>query len=429
MRAMARRRPSAVPAALVAAAAGVALVAPGPTGAGAQVPVETPGRVETLALPPSPHWVWLADAILERGALVDLDSGALLGIVNGGYGPAFAAAFSADGRAFFVPETHYSRRTRGERTDVVTFYDTATLAPQGEVVIPPKRAINVLPLANLALEDGGRFLAVFNMTPATSLSIVDVQQRRFAGEIALPGCSLVYAAGERRFFALCADGAALVVTLDAEGREAGRTRTPPFFDPGADPVTEKAVRLGDTWLFVSFGGRVHPVDVSGEALRFPEPWSLLDEADREQRWRVGGQQHLAVHERSGRLYSLVHQGGEDTHKDPGSELWVYDTARRERIQRIELVSPGLTYMGSSLAFGQDWIWPFRGLYDGLLALLPEELGTTLVAVTPDADPRLVIGTGFSGSVAVYDALSGEFLHRVVSGNLTTQALRAPWGGP
>jgi len=429
MHAMPRARALAVRAALVAAAA--VLAAPG---ARAQVPVppvpvESPGRVETLELPPSPHWVWLADAILERGALVDLDSGALLGIVNGGYGPAFAAAFSADGRAFFVSETHYSRRTRGERTDVVTFYDTASLAPQGEVVIPPKRAINVLPLANLALEDGGRFLAVFNMTPATSLSIVDVRERRFVGEIPLPGCSLVYAAGERRFFALCADGAALVVTLDAEGREADRTRTPPFFDPAADPVTEKAVRAGDTWWFVSFEGRVHPVDVSGDALRFPEPWSLLSEADRAQRWRIGGQQHLAVHARSGRLYALVHQGGPDTHKDPGSELWVYDTARRERLQRIELVSPGLTYMGSSLAFGQDWIWPFRGLYDGLLALLPDEVGTTLVAVTPDEDPRLVIGTGFSGSVAVYDALSGEFLHRVVSGNLTTQALRAPWGGP
>ena len=39
-------------------------------------------------------------------------------------------------------------------------------------------------------------------------------------------------------------------------------------------------------------------------------------------------QHLAVHQKSGRLYSLMHQGGPDTHKEPGTELWIYDLARR-----------------------------------------------------------------------------------------------------
>jgi methylamine dehydrogenase heavy chain len=413
----------------VFAAWAVALIALSTVGrtAGAEVPVETEylGRVAELPAP-EPHWVWSSDAVLERTALVDLESGDLLGVVDGGWGVT-APVFSADGRELYVPETHYSRGSRGDRTDVVTFYETRSLRPSGEVVIPPKRAINTLATANAALEDEGRFLAVFNMNPATSISIVDVRERRLVGEIPTPGCSLVYGAGPRRFLMLCMDGAALGVRLDQKGAPAELRRSEPFFDPQVDPVTEKAVRLGNTWLFVSFEGRLHAVDVSGPELRFEEPWPLLSEADRQAGWRVGGSQHLAVHQPTGRLYSLVHEGGVDTHKDPGTELWVYDLANRRRVQRIALRNPGLTYLGVPLEFGQDWLWPFNHLYDWLLALA--NLGIDCVAVTGDDEPVLVTGSTFSGSLGLYDALSGDFLRRVAVGNMTTLGLRAPYGRP
>ena len=41
---------------------------------------------------------------------------------------------------------------------------------------------------------------------------------------------------------------------------------------------------------------------------------------------------------------------------------------------------------------------------------------------------LVTGSRIGGSLAVYDALSGEFLRRVSSGNLTVHTLHTPWGG-
>jgi hypothetical protein len=113
----------------------------------------------------------------------------------------------------------------------------------------------------------------------TSLSIVDVRERRFVTEVQTPGCSLVYTAGPRRFFMLCANGGALVVTVDDEGREQSVVRTPPFFDPNNDPVTEKAVRRGNEWLSGRSRGKIHPVDVSGSELRFGDKWSLVDDAD------------------------------------------------------------------------------------------------------------------------------------------------------
>jgi methylamine dehydrogenase heavy chain len=316
--------------------------------ASADVPIEIPGRSETLPDPPRPHWVWVGDLLLRRSALVDFDRGTFLGMVSSGI-LSQTIVFPRRRSEFYVPETHYSRGSRGTRTDVVTIYDRNSLAAVDEVVIPPKRGINVLPSANSAVSDDDRFLAVFNMTPATSLSIVDLEERSFAGEIATPGCSLVYAAGVRRFVMLCADGSLLTVTLDDAGHEADKVRSESFFDPQTDPVTEKAVRHGDRWLFVSFEGRVHTLDVSGNEPRFGEAWSLVGERDREDSWRIGGIQHLAVHQASGHLYSLMHRGGPDTHKESGTEIWVYDLETRERLQRIALRHPGFSFMGETLA--------------------------------------------------------------------------------
>jgi len=41
-------------------------------GAAAQLSPEAIGRVETLPVPFSPHWMWVSDAIMRRIMLVDL---------------------------------------------------------------------------------------------------------------------------------------------------------------------------------------------------------------------------------------------------------------------------------------------------------------------------------------------------------------------
>ncbi len=404
-----------------------ALAALGPGAARAELPTETVGRVEVLPEPPSPHSVWVTDVLLRRSALLDLDRGEFLGMINTGF-LSQEAAFPGEGGEFYLPETYYSRGSRGDRTDVVTIYDARTIAPVGEVVIPAKRAMNVLPSGNTALLDDGRFLAVFNMTPATSVSVVDLRDRRFVGEVSIPGCARVYAGGPRRFFSLCAEGSLLAVTLDSRGRALEKVRSAPFFDPLEDPVTEKAVRYRDQWLFVSFEGHVHPVDVSGDAIAPGERWSLFDEADRAEGWRVGGTQHLAVHEPSARFYSLVHQGGEHSHKDAGTELWVYDPDEYERLERIVLPHPGFALLSETIEVGTSWPAPLDGLWGWLLDHVVPSPGIDAVAVTRDEYPLLVVGGEIGGSVAVIDADSGELLRRVTSGNLTCHVLQAPWQG-
>jgi methylamine dehydrogenase heavy chain len=379
------------------------------------VPIGELGRVERLPEPPGPHWVWVADPVLKRSALLDLDSGEFLGTVDGGFG--IVEPLDAVARPeVYVPETHYSRGSRGVRTDVLTIYDRERLAPVGEVVLPPKRAISAVPLAHAALTDDDRFAAVFNLTPATSLSIVDL-----TSQIEIPGCSLVYPAGDRRLLSLCNDGGLLTVDLDDAGREAAKRRSAPFFDLEDDPVTEDGVRRGTRWYFFSVDGRVHGVDVAGAEPRFEEVWSLVGADDAT--WRLGGRRHTAVHAATGRLFVLMHEGGgQESYKSAGSEVWVFDLDERKRVARIELENPGPTVMGMPLEFGRDWMWPFAGLSGFVLGRLPALVEE--IQVTQDDEPLLVTSATLSGGIGVYDARDGEFRKRVYSGNLTNVALHS-----
>lgn len=342
-----------------------------------------PMRAEILPSPPGPHWVWVNDiAFLNmpdgRATLVDGDMGTMLGMLSTGYG-FDGVVLSRKGDVIYSPESYYSRGTRGVRTDVVTLYDGRRLAPAGEIAIPPKRAA-IMPMRSAAaLTDDGRFLLIYNFTPAQSVTVVDTRTRRFVGEIATPGCALVYPTGARSFFSICADGALLEARLDDAGDAAAVTRTPQLFDPEKDPLAEEGTRAGDTWWFTSLQGRVYPLERTAQGIRAGRQWSLFTSVERAQHWRTGGLQYLALDRGTDHLYVIVHRGDLATHKDPGKEVWVYDLGRRQRVQQIRLRQPA----GSIL-------------------------------VTQDGDPLLF--TCFLGSSAlqVYDARTGRYLRTVAN---------------
>jgi len=378
---------------------------------------EPVGRSLSLPAQPGPHWVWIGDMLLRRASLWDADSGTFLGQLNGGFG-VVSPLTSLTRRQIYMPETHYTRHHRGERKDWVTIYDLPTLSVVGEVSIPPKRAEYASGVATSALLDGERFVVVFNLTPASSVSVVDVETQRFVGEISTPGCALVYPIGERSFAMLCGDGTLLAVHLDEDGREARRQRSEPFFDAENDPVTEKAARLGSQWVFVSFSGRAHPVEFGPDGPRPGETWSLIEEKDNARSWKIGGQQHLAAHAPTGRLYSLVHQGGEHTHKAPGTEIWVYDTASQQRVQTIPV-------RNLTAAFVSQVAELEGGLVERLVHWIVPSSGASAIFVTQDPEPILLVASREAGTVAVLDALTGEFLRDLRRSGIATGLLMGP----
>jgi methylamine dehydrogenase heavy chain len=360
----------------------------------AQLPAEPEGVVEQLAARAAPHWVWVNDVAFfafpdGRAFLVDGDSGRMLGMLSTGYSFT-AVAVPRAGGVIYAPETYFSRGTRGTRTDVVTIYDAARLLPLGEIEIPPKRA-SVMPMPGAqALTDDDRFLLIYNYTPAQSLTVVDTRSRKFVGEIETAGCALVYPTGPRTFFSICGDGALLETTLTDAGTMARSERTAEFIDVLKDPLSEKGVRRGDTWLFASFEGVLHPLRAAASGVKAEATWPLFTPQELAQHWRTGGLQHLAVHGGSGRLFAIVHKGGPETHKDLGEQIWVYDLASRRRVQTIATRNK----VGS-------------------------------IQVSQDSQPVLFACSLESNRLDIYDATSGKYLRSVDPLGLTPTLLITP----
>ena len=309
-----------------------------------------PETATTAPLAGGPHQVWVHDIAgisYTKATLFDADSGRLLGSVDTGY-LGMKLELSAKAARFFAAETYLSRGFRGDRTDVVTVYDAKTLKPLSEIEIPAKRMLGMPTTVHSSLLDDERFLVAYNFSPASTVSVVDLEGERFASEIEVAGCALVYSLGPRRFASLCGDGGLLELALDDAGRELRRKVYPKLFDPSVDPLMEKAVRAGATWYFVSFAGDVHPVDASGAEIVFGAKWPLASASERAAKWLPGGLQPFAVHVESGRLYALMHKGGRDTHKDPGETVWVFDLATKKRVQTIALSEPA-----TSIAISAD----------------------------------------------------------------------------
>jgi methylamine dehydrogenase heavy chain len=182
----------------------------------------------------------------------------------------------------------------------------------------------------------GRFLYVQNATPATSVSVVDLQAKKFVAEVQTPGCWSIQAWEKgHRFSTICGDGTLLTVTLDEAGQPQRRERSARFFDPDKDPIYVHPEMRGDERYFVSYNGNVYPVVLAGEQPAFPASWPLLDARDRKQAWRPGGMQVTALHRASGTLYVNMHdQGAEGTHKNPSKEVWAFNVDSRQRVARI-----------------------------------------------------------------------------------------------
>ncbi len=361
--------------------------------AAAPLPSES-ATTEQLPPHPGPHWVWVNDVNFfsmadGRSYLVDGDSGRMLGLISTGYSYN-SVLLPRNASLIYSPETYYSRGTRGTRTDVVTLYEPAQLRPVGEIAIPPKRSSNIPMAGAAALTDDERFLLIYNFTPAQSVSVLDMSARKFVGEIETAGCALVYPTGRRTFFSICADGSLLLTTLTDAGGLASRTRSTALFDGMKDPLTEKGVRVGDVWLFASFQGTMYPIRSTPQGVVLDAKWPLVTASEQGQGWRTGGLQHLALHRSSGRLFAIMHKGSLDTHKDPGTDIWVYDVAAKKRVQQITLRHK-----------------------------------TGSIVVSQDAKPLLFTCFFESNVLDIYDALSGNYLRSVDSLGQTPTIMVTP----
>ena len=250
---------------------------------------------------------------------------------------------SATRNELYVAETFYSRGTRGDRTDMITIYDKEHLKPIAEIALPGgKRGQMVSNRYTLQLVDNDRYLFLFNFTPAASVVMIDVASRTILSETPIPGCSLIYPTGKRGFSSLCSNGSMFAAQFDEKGQLTKQEKIPPFFNVDDDPLFDKPVYLKGTAYFPSYQGQMQAIDLTGDTPKVAPAWSLLTDAERSENWRPGGWQ-IATVSPSGQIYVLMHRdGAEGSHKNGGSEVWVFDPSSKKRVKRIELKEWGVS---------------------------------------------------------------------------------------
>lgn len=290
--------------------------------------------------PPGPHRLYVVEPIFpvfsrSKVWVVDGDKLKVVGTLSAGCCSNLVIA--PDHSELYVAETYWSRGDRGERTDVVTAYDSQTLKIKGEAVLEKGRFLVVTKRTAADVSPDGRYVYSYNMAPSTAISVVDAKELNYKGEIEIPGCALVFPSAPGRFSSVCADGTLLTVNHD-DDLAATSSRSAAFFDSENDPVYEHAAfdKPANRVHFLTYEGKIITADLTPDEPAFEKPWSLLSADDRKNKWRPGGWMPVSYNAATQRLYVLMHRGLKWTHKQAGEEVWVYNMKTKKRVQRIKL---------------------------------------------------------------------------------------------
>ncbi len=351
----------------------------------ADLPVETLSVEQRIK---AKNRVYVPDIAINNIAdgklhVVDADTGDYQGVIGTGF--AGQVKLSHDGKEIYIATSYYSRGQRGTKASIVEVWDADTLSFKHEIRISHKRAMALNYKWMLSLSSDGRWLFVQNATPATSVTVVDLQARKAVSEIEMPGCYAIYPVKSQpnRYGSLCGDGKMEMVTFNNDGRATARSVSDVIFDAGADALFIQGEATGDTYHFVSFTGNVVSVDLSGPKAMAAGKWSLVNADERAKGWRPGGYQPLALNAASGRMFVTMHEGGkEGSHKLPAKEIWGFDWGSKQRI----LTLPGNDSTAVSTSTDGSKLFAINALKASLvimnLGAEPKELGSFPIGTFP-----------------------------------------------
>lgn len=332
-------------------------------------------QVATLS-PPKPSWIFVNRGFVLPGASIyDTATGKMLGMVE----TSLLADVAIDpaGKYYYVSETMWTKGWRGTRQDMVTIYDSAGLKLQTEIAMPGRILIGGR-RNNFVVSDDGKTAFVYNLSPASSVNVIDLVKRKFIRNVELPGCASLIPNPGIGFSALCSDGT--IATVAIGDAKPVTTRSASFFSATDDPIFDNFAydKTKQEAVFLSYTGQVYTAKM-GATPTVSAPFSLQaaagvrpgDTKPLDANWYPGGGQQVALHRASGHLYVLMHMGEYWSHKAPGTEIWELDLAAKRVVKRVALEEPAST-----------------------------------IEVTQEAAPKVIV-SGESGTVRILDAKTWE----------------------
>lgn len=327
--------------------------------------------VATLSSP-KPSWILVNRGFVFPGtAIYDTATGKMLGMVE----TSLLADVAMDpaGKYYYVSETLWTKGWRGTRQDMVTIYDSSGLKLQTEIAMPGRILIGGRK-NNFIVSDDGKTAFVYNLSPASSVNVIDLAKRKFVRTVELPGCASLIPNPGVGFSALCSDGT--IATVAVAGAKPVITRSASFFSATDDPIFDNFAydRVKQEAVFLSYTGQIYTAKIGATPI-VAAPFSLQAAAGvrpgetrpLDANWYPGGWQQAALHRASGHLYVLMHMGEYWSHKAPGTEIWDLDLAAKKVVKRIPLEEPA-----------------------------------SMIEVTQEAAPKVIV-SGEAGTVHILDA--------------------------
>jgi methylamine dehydrogenase heavy chain len=245
-----------------------------------------------------------------------------------------------------ISNSWWERGNAGKRTDTVEFWDIPTLTKTPvEIEVPPRLALRGNDLTMIGLSGDEKLLFLQNATPATSVSVVDMTTKKFVSEIPTPGCFGIYpvTGSPGKFVALCGDGTAATITVDAKGA-AKLARSAVFFNADTDPLFTRASRDGDTLYFVSFLGSVYKVDISGPTATLVDKFSIVSGVPGG--WKPASENGFSYSPEGKVLFVSMFPNSKDgDHRVNAKQVWAVDVVGKTVLSRSTLnkSSNGISY--------------------------------------------------------------------------------------
>lgn len=280
-------------------------------------------------------------------------------------------ALSADHKTAYTVSAYAKRITYGPTEAALQEFDVDSLKVKREIVILPKMA-QVAPSSSLLqLSADEHYALVQNATPATSVTVVDLQAGKLLAEIPTPGCWGIYPALEgSKFSTLCGDGTLASFSFTAEGQFSKPNKSAKIFDADSDPLFIHAQRAEKDLLFTSFNGNLYRIADKKDAPKLVDKFSYTQGI--EGGWAPGGLEVMAYNPAHKVLFVAMHpDAAEGSHKDAAEEIWAIDLKKEKVLYR-------------SVVEGSKSLAVTRGDKPVLYALNDEEGVLARYEIDPDA---------------------------------------------
>ncbi len=242
-------------------------------------------------------------------------------------------AISGDGKTIYIVSGYYSRLSSGTGEHVLRIFDTDTATLTKEIQLPLKVTQYTDDAALMQLSADEKYLYVQNATPATSVTVVDLEKGEVAQEVPSPGCFGIYPTLKGHAYStICGDGTFTTMTLTEDGKSFSSKKSEPVFDPEDDPIYLSFDRAGTDLLFISYKGVVHRLADAGGVITQVSTTTITDGVDGN--WGTSGYTVVSYNEPNGILFVPMAPDRHDgSHYHDASEIWAYDLKNDKLLYR------------------------------------------------------------------------------------------------